>query len=74
MDKERLKFLGFYLSNWLGEGYDIVSGLLQGGFSVSEIEELGFDYWYIIKCVAELYNEGEFDEILKDEGYPRGTH
>lgn len=71
MDKERLKFLGVYLSNWLGEKYDIVSGLLQGGFSVSEIEALGFDYWYIIKCVAELYNEGEFDEILKEEGYER---
>jgi hypothetical protein len=49
MEKERLKFLGVYLANWLGENYDIVSGLIQGGFSVGEIEELGFDYWYIIK-------------------------
>jgi hypothetical protein len=45
--------------------------LIQGGFSVGEIEELGFDYWYIIKWVSELYNEGEFDEILKEEGYER---
>jgi hypothetical protein len=48
MEKERLKFLGFYLTNWLGEGFDIVRALIQGGFSISEIEELGFDYWYII--------------------------
>jgi hypothetical protein len=71
MEKERLKFLGFYLTNWLGEGFDIVRALIQGGFSISEIEELGFDYWYIIKCFNELYNEGEFDHILKEEGYER---
>jgi hypothetical protein len=70
MDKERLKFVGIYLANWLSD-IDLVKGLIQGGFSVSEIEELGFDYWYIIKCFAELYNEGEFDSILKDEGYER---
>jgi hypothetical protein len=71
MEKERLKFLGFYLTNWLGEGFDIARALIQGGFSISEIEELGFDYWYIIKSVSELYNEGEFDHILKEEGYER---
>ena len=72
MNKERLQFVGAYLSNYLGEDYDLVIALLQGGFSVSEIEELGFDYWYIIKCFAELYNEGEFDTILKEQGYQRG--
>ena len=71
MEKERLKFLGFYLTNWLGEGFDIVRALIQGGFSINEIEELGFDYWYIIKCFNELYNEGEFDHVLKEEGYER---
>jgi hypothetical protein len=71
MEKERLKFLGFYLMNWLGEGFDIVRALIQGGFSISEIEELGFHYWYIIKCFNELYNEGEFDHVLKEEGYER---
>ena len=71
MEKERLKFLGFYLANWLGEGFDVARALLQGGFTISEIEELGFDYWYIIKSVNELYNEGEFDHILKEEGYER---
>jgi hypothetical protein len=71
MEKERLKFLGFYLTNWLGEGFDIVRALIQGGFSINEIEELGFDYWYIIKCFNELYNEGEFDHVLKEEGYKR---
>jgi hypothetical protein len=71
MEKERLKFLGFYLTNWLGEGFDVVRALIQGGFSISEIEELGFDYWYIIKCFNELYNEGEFDHVLKEEGYER---
>ena len=72
MEKERLKFLGVYLANWLGKAKsDIVNGLIQGGFSVSEIEELGFDYWYIIKCFNELYNEGEFDHVLKEEGYER---
>jgi hypothetical protein len=71
MEKERLKFLGFYLANWLGEGFDVARALLQGGFTISEIEELGFDYWYIIKSVNKLYNEGEFDHILKEEGYER---
>jgi hypothetical protein len=70
MEKERLKFVGIYLANWLSD-IDLVVGLIQGGFSVSEIEELGFDYWYIIKSFAELYNEGEFDSVLKEEGYER---
>ena len=71
MEKERLKFLGVYLANWLGNDFDIARALIQGGFSIAEIEALGFDYWYIIKSISELYNEGEFDEILKEEGYER---
>lgn len=69
MEKERLKFLGIYLENALGDKVDLVALLIQGGFSLSEIQELGFDYWEIIKCVNELYENGEFNEPHTNEEY-----
>jgi hypothetical protein len=65
MDKARLQFLKTYLENYTGQ--DLLAPLIQGGFEVSELMELGYDYLDIMVAWAELYNEGEFDHILKEE-------
>jgi hypothetical protein len=65
MEKERLQFLKTYLENYTGE--DLLTPLIQGGFSVSELEELGYEYLDIMVAWANLYNEGEFDMLLKGE-------
>lgn len=65
MEKNRLEFLLTYLENYTGE--DLLVPLIQGGFTVSELEEMGYDYLAIMVAWAELYKEGEFDHILKGE-------
>lgn len=69
MEKSRLQFLKTYLENYTGE--DLLTPLIQGGFEVSELLELGYEYLDIMVAWAELYNEGEFDHVLKEEGYER---
>jgi hypothetical protein len=65
MDKNRLNFLRIYLENYTAE--DLLTPLIQGGFDLQELEELGYEYNDIMVAWAKLYNAGEFDSMLKEE-------
>lgn len=65
MDKQRLAFLRIYLENYTGD--DLLVPLIQGGFEVSELMELGYEYLDIMVAWAELYKDGEFNTLLKGE-------
>lgn len=65
MEKARLKFLKTYLENYTNT--DLLVPLIQGGFEVSELVELGYEYLDVMVAWSELYENGEFEHILKEE-------
>lgn len=67
MEKNRLTFLLTYLENYTGQ--DLLVPLIQGGFEVSELVEMGYDYLAIMVAWANLYNEGEFNHILNEKDF-----